>query len=69
MEELRLRIERVSARVDDLAREQAEAKRDCRDLDRRVEKVEMKLFWLSLAGSLAGGLIGAGAPVLARVIA
>lgn len=69
MDELRLRIERVCARVDDLEREQAETKRDYRDLDRRLEKVEMRLFWLSLAGSLAGGFIGAGAPVLARVLA
>lgn len=66
---LTLRVDRIHDRQDELSRAQTDMRRDFRDLDRRLEKVEMKLFWLSLAGSLAGGFIGAGAPAIARVFA
>lgn len=68
LQSLVIRVERIHDRQDATDRIVALLQRDYADLDRRVERIEMRLFWLSLAGSLAGSLISAGVPALARIL-
>src|SRR5690606_21984725 len=65
LQSLVIRVEHIHDRQDATHRAVALLQRDYADLDRRVERIEMRLFWLSLAGSLAGSLISAGVPALA----